>query len=286
MWDTIAKETGGRATAQLFPENNHFKEGDPNPLDEVLAGRVEFLTLAGNGLSALAPAADVQATPYAFRTVDQVYKALDGDLGAYLADELKAKGVYAIPGGCFENGFHQISSTNKPIRSAADLKGLKMRVPGSRLYQDFFRSLGADVHVMNINRIYSALKSGEVEAQDDPLDVVELLKFYEVQKFVSMTDHSWSGYNMLTNLKVWQGLPANVRDVIESNTRKFAKLQRADTDKLNEDLRRDLDRRGMAFNTPDPAGFRAALKPFYPRWKAAIGSKAWDLLEGHVGKLG
>ena len=122
--------------------------------------------------------------------------------------------------------------------------------------------------------------------RSDPLDVVELLKFYEVQKFVSMTDHSWSGYNMLTNLKVWQGLPANVRDVIESNTRKFAKLQRADTDKLNEDLRRDLDRRGMAFNTPDPAGFRAALKPFYPRWKAAIGTKAWDLLEGHVGKLG
>ena len=286
MWAAVGAETGGRVHVQIFPENNHLKDGDPNPLDLVVRGELEFLTLAGNGLSSLVPAADVQATPFAFRNPDQVYRAMDGDLGDYLRDELKTKGVYAVPGGCFENGFHQITCTTKPIRTAADLKGLKMRVPGSALYQDFFRSLGAEVHTMNINRIYAALKSGEVEAQDDPLDVVELFKFYEVQKYASMTDHSWSGYNMLANLKVWQGLPADVQRSIETNTRKFARLQRADTDALNERLREDLTKRGMIFNDADTASFRAALAPFYPRWKQAIGQRAWDLLEGHAGRLG
>lgn len=287
MWANVERETGGRVAVQIFPENNHFKEGDPDPLSLVLDGQLEFLTLAGNGLSALVPAADVQATPFAFRTVAQVYSAMDGDLGAYLRGELTAKGVYAVPGGCFENGMHQISTASRVIRNAADMKGLKIRVPGSKLYRDFFASLGADVHPMNINSMYAALKSGEVEAQDDPLDVVELFKLYEVQKHISMTDHSWSGYNMLANLKIWRSLPETIRQTVEENVQKAARAQRADTDAFNAGLRKDLEKRGMMFvDDPDRDSFRAALSSFYPRWKEAVGSRAWAILESHVGRLG
>lgn len=287
MWANVEKETGGRVTVQIFPQNNNFKEGDPDPLSLVRDGRLEFLTLAGNGLSALVPAADIQATPFAFRSVAQVYTAMDGDLGAYLRDELTAKGVYAVPGGCFENGMHQISTASRLIRNASDMKGLKIRVPGSKLYRDFFASLGADVHPMNINSMYAALKSGEVEAQDDPLDVVELFKLYEVQKHISMTDHSWSGYNMIANLKLWRSLPEPIRQSIEKSVRNAARAQRADTDSLNTDLRKDLEMRGMMFvDNPDRDSFRAALASFYPRWKAAVGARAWNILESHVGRLG
>jgi TRAP-type C4-dicarboxylate transport system substrate-binding protein len=214
-----------------------------------------------------------------------VYRALDGALGAYLRTELLAKGIYALPGGCFENGMHQITS-NRPIRTAADLKGLKMRVPGTPAYQDFFKSLGAEITTVNLTRTYDALKSGQVEAQDDPWDVVELFKFYEVQKYGIVTDHSWSGYNMLASQKIWTTLPTDVQRVIEDNTRKYVALQRADNDALNIDLRRDLEGKGMMFIEADQASFRASLAAFYPRWKTHIGQRTWDLLEAEVGHLG
>src|SRR5882672_5599684 len=278
MWAAVKAETNGRVDVQIV----HTDGG----LDNLVKGDLAFTTLAGNGLASLLPAADVQATPYGFRNPGQVYRAMDGALGEYLRGELRAKAIYAVPGGCFESGRHQITSATRPIRTAADFQGLKIRVPGSPVYQDFFKSLGAQIVTTNLTRTYDALKSGLVEAQDDPWDVVELFKFYEVQKYASITDHSWSGYNMLASMKVWQSLPADVQSVIETNTRKFVALQRADNDALNIELRRDLEKKGMVFNDADKASFRASLASFYPRWKQHIGQRAWDLLEAQVGKLG
>jgi tripartite ATP-independent transporter DctP family solute receptor len=285
MWDAVKAETGGRVQVEIFPENNHFKDGDPDPLGLLIHGELEFYTLAGNGLAAIVPAANVQATPFAFRTQSQVYRAIDGDIGDYLREELKAKGIYAFPHGCFENGFHQITCATRPIRNASDLQGLKIRAPGNAAYLEFWKTLGALPMGMNINKMYEALKAGVVEAQEDPLDVAELFHLYEVQKYMSMTNHSWSGYNQLANLKIWQGLPADIRQSIERNTVKFVRLQRADTASLNKELRGRLTQRGMIFNDADVGSFRAKLGPFYARWKQSIGDRAWSLLEAHVGKL-
>jgi tripartite ATP-independent transporter DctP family solute receptor len=278
MWAAIKAETNGRVDVQIT-------RGDAG-LDMLVGGGIAFITLAGNGLASLVPAADVQATPYAFRNPAQVHAAIDGELGAYLREELRAKGVYALPSGCFENGMHQITSNSRPIRTAADFKGLKIRIPGSPVYQDFFRSMGAEIVTLNLTRLYDGLKAGMAEAQDDPWDVVELFKLYEFQKYASVTEHSWSGYNLLASQKVWQGLPADVQRVIETNTKKYVALQRADNDALNNTLRADLAKRGMIFNEVDKASFRPALAAFYPKWKQHIGTRAWDMLEAHVGHLG
>jgi tripartite ATP-independent transporter DctP family solute receptor len=279
MWAAVRAETNGRVDIQID------RSADAG-LDTLVGGALAFMTLAGNGLASLVPAADVQATPYGFRNPQQVYAALDGALGAYLREEMRAHGIYAIPNGCFENGMHQITCSTKPIRTAADLQGLKMRIPGTPFYQDFFKSLGAEITTVNLTRTYEALKSGRVEAQDDPWDVVELFKFYEVQKYASVTDLSWSGYNLLASRKIWDGLPADVQGIIERNTKKYVALQRGDNDALNADLRRDLEAKGMVFNDADQSSFRASLAAFYPRWKQHIGTRAWDILESQVGTLG
>jgi TRAP-type transport system periplasmic protein len=285
MWDAVKSETGGRVQVEIFPENNHFKDGDPDPLKLLMDGDLEFYTNSGNGLAAIVPAANVQATPFAFRTDSQVYKAMDGDIGRYLREELNAKGIYMLPGGCFENGFHQITCATRPIRAAADLEGLKIRAPGNAIYLEFWKTLGAIPAGMNINKMYDALKAGVVEAQEDPLDVAELFHLYEVQKYMSMTNHSWSGDNLIANLKIWQGLPEDVRQSIERNAVKYTRLQRADTASFNGELRPQLTKQGMIFNEVDVASFRAKLGPFYADWKKSIGDRAWSLLEGHVGKL-
>jgi len=112
-------------------------------------------------------------------------------------------------------------------------------------------------------------------------------QFEKIAAAAHTRSHSWSGYNLVANLKVWQGLPADVQHVIERNTMKFTDLQRSDTNALNgPEARAHLTARGMIFTDPDTASFRAGLGPYYARWKASIGQKATSLLEGHVGRLG
>ena len=285
MWAAVKAETRGRVNVQTFAENNQLPGGDPAALQMVVSGELDFFTLNGGLIGPVVPAMNVQSIPFAFKTVSQVFAAFDGDLGEHLRTEASTKGLYAVPRGCFDNGFHQITCTTKPIHTAADLQGVKMRTPNAPIYLDTWTTLGATPVAININKLHEALKVGAADAQTNPLAIAELMKLYEVQKYVSMTNHMWSGFNLLANLKLWQRLPADVQVVIERNVTKYTKLQRADNEALNTQLRTQLAHQGMTFNDADTASFRVRLGPFYTRWKDQLGQRTWSLLEAHVGKL-
>lgn len=285
MWAAVKTETGGRVDVATFADNDKLPGSDPAALKMLVDGELDFFTLNGGLIGTVVPAVNVQGIPFAFRDEAQVYHAIDGDLGAYLAKEMASKGIYAVPRACFENGFRQITCSVRPIQTAKDLNGIKMRTPDTPVYVECWKALGATPVVFNFDKIYEVLKTHEADAQDNPLNVAELLKLYEVQKYISLTNHIWSGFNLIANLKMWQGLPADVQRIIERNAEKYVKLQRDDTDKMNHDLPPRLTQRGMVINQPDAASFRARLGGYYARWKDTIGSKAWALLESHVGKL-
>jgi tripartite ATP-independent transporter DctP family solute receptor len=286
MWAAIEKETGGRVHCTVSPDNNQTPGSDPAVLKMLVEGQLDFFNLNGGIIGNVVPPVNVQGLPFAFRNEQQVYKAIDGDLGAYLGQEMRAKGIYAVPGACFENGFRQVSSSLRPIRTAADLQGFKMRSPDAPIYVECWKALGATPVVANFDKLYEVLKTKTADGQDNPLNIVELLKLYEVQQFESMTSHIWSGFNLIANLKKWESFPADVQKVIQRNAVKYARLQRNDNDTLNASLRSTLAKRGMMFNDVDPASFRAPLGAYYARWKQEIGQKTWSLLESHVGKMG
>lgn len=286
MWAAVKTETGGRVDTATFADNDHIPGSDPAALKMLVDGELDFFTLNGGLIGTAVPAVNVQGIPFAFHDEAQVYRAIDGDLGEYLAKEMAAKGIYAVPRGCFENGFRQITCSVRPIRTAEDLNGIKMRTPDTPIYVECWRALGATPVVFNFDKIYEVLKTRQADAQDNPLNVAELLKLYEVQKYISLTNHIWSGFNLIANLKMWQGLPSDVQRIIQRNAEKYVKLQRNDTDKMNHDLPPRLQQRGMMINQPEAASFRARLGDYYARWKDTIGSKTWALLESHVGKLG
>jgi len=285
MWTAVKAETGARVDVQTFAENDHLAGGDPAAFKMLVSGELDFFTLNGGVIGTIVPAMNVQNVPFSFRAQAQVYDALDGDLGDYLRGEMRSKGIYGVPRGCFENGMHQITCATKPIRAADDLNGLKMRSPAAPIYVDAWKTLGTEVVVANLDQLYETLKSGAAEAQADPFAIIELLKLYEVQKYVSITNHTWSGFNLITNLKLWERLPKSAQESIERNVAKFARLQRADNDALNVEARELLVKQGMTFNAAETASFRAKLKPFYARWKETLGQKCWNLLEAHAGKL-
>src|SRR5579863_5370710 len=286
MWDAVKTETNGRVQVQTFADNNKIAGGDPAALNMLGSGEVDVFTLIGGSIGTLVPAMKVQGLLFAFHTPAQVFDSLDGAMGDYLREEMKTKGIYAIPKGCFDNGFHQITCSTRPIRTVDDLQGLKIRTPDAPIYVEAWKAMGASPVVANFNKLYETLKSGAADAQTNPLAVAELLKLYEVQKYVSMTNHGWSGFNLLANWKLWQRFPAGVQAVIERNVVKFVRLQREELSALNTEFRTKLATQGMTFNEADTSSFRPRLTAYYAHWKETVGERAWSLLEGHVGKLG
>src|SRR6266516_5302196 len=114
-----------------------------------------------------------------------------------------------------------------PIRSADDLRGVKMRVPDGQMFRDVFTALEAQPVTINIRELYQALKERRVDGQENPLVITEVNKLYEVTRYVSVTNHMWSGFNLLANLGFWNGLPPDVQEVVQRNVKKYVALQRA-----------------------------------------------------------
>ena len=174
-----------------------------------------------------------------------------------------------------------------PINAPEDLKGFKIRVPVSPLWTSMFKAFGSAPASININEAYSAMQTKIVEGQENPLALIDLYKFYEVQKFVSITNHMWDGFWTLANGRVWAALPKDLQDVVERNLNAAAKQERDDVRALNASLQGALSQKGMAFNSTDPQLFRAALRNagFYAEWKEKYGAQAWAVLESQVGAL-
>ena len=287
LWEQVKKETGGRLTVTVYPQNNNIPGSDPAALDMLQSGELEFFTLMGGILGRKVPVAEIQGLPFAFTSHAQVHRANDGALGEYLGRECAAKGIYRFQYGLLENGFRHISMVERPVRTADDLRGVKIRVPDGQMFRDLFTSLEAQPVTVNIRELYEALKARRVDAQENPLVITEVNKLYEVTRYISITNHMWSGFNLLANLKFWEGLPADVQEVVQRNVKKYVAAQRAYTNSLNRELETTLAARGMVFNTADVTTFRQKLGGgFYQRWKSQFGATAWSLLEEQVGRLG
>lgn len=286
LWATVAEETGGRIRVTTYALNDNIPGSDPEALQMLRTGELDFFTIMGGILGEVVPVAEAQGIPFAFGTNAQVYAAVDGSLGDLLRRECATQGMYAVRGGCFENGFRHITSATRPIRNIEDLQGLRLRTPNAAMFTDAFRSLGAEPVIINVAELYEGLASGRAEAQENPLIIAETFRLYEIQRYASLTNHMWSGFNLLSNLDLWNSLSADDQTIIETNTAKFVALQRADNTRINQELEAGLAGRGMVINTADTSGFRARLGDFYSRWQEHIGSEAWAILESYAGRLG
>ena len=286
MWAAVKTETNGRVDTEVFAENAGIQGSDPAALKMVISGELDFFTLMGGILGQAVPVAEVQQVPFAFKTANDAHAAADGVLGAYLREEMAAKGLHGFPVMAFDNGMRQTSTTSRPILIPGDFDGIRIRLPAGQMFTDTFRALGAEPVTINVNQIYDGIKNGKVDAQENPLAVTEVFKLYEVQKHMAMTNHMWSGFNLMANLALWRKLPADIQAAIERNATKYVRLQRDDQGAFNGGLRKTLTERGMVFNDVDQELFRARMAPVYAVWKEKLGARCWALLEGHVGKLG
>lgn len=282
--ERILEATDGRVEIRVFP--NSQLGTDTDMLSQVRSGAIEFFSLSGLILSTLVPPASINGVGFAFKNYDQVWSAMDGRLGAFVRAEIGKRGLFAYE-HMFDNGFRQTTTSNRPVKTPDDFKGLKMRVPVSPLWTSMFQALGASPASINFAEVYSALQTRIVDGQENPLSLIETAKLYEVQKYCSLTNHMWDGFWLLANRRALDRLPADAQAVVAREMSAAAMAERADIAKLNVDVRGVLEGRGLVFNDVDPAAFREALKQagFYKEWRGKYGEDAWRVLEDSVGAV-
>jgi len=281
---SIMRETKGGVELKMF--TNGQMGGDTDMLSQIRAGGIDFFPIPGAILSTLVPVAAIDSVGYAFKNYAQVWAAMDGELGAHIRGAIAQTGLVVME-RIWDNGFRQITSSSRPIKVPADLKGFKIRVLTSGLWTSMFKSLGAAPTSINFNEVYSALQTSVVEGQENPLAIIKASRFNEVQKYCSLTSHIWSGFWFLSNGPRWARLPPEVREVVAMHINAAALAQRQDVAALNANLETELTARGMTFNRPAPDAFQAELRKtgFYAEWRGKYGEAAWSLLEKYAGKL-
>lgn len=279
----IMEESDGRVDIQVFPSNQ--LGADTDVLGQLRSGGVEFFLLSPLILSTLIPNAAVNGVGFAFPNYNAVWAAMDGELGAYARAEIE-KGGLIVQEKIWDNGFRQTTSSRGAIASPADFEGMKIRVPVSPLWTSMFTALGAAPTAINFAEVYSALQTGIVDGQENPLAIISTSKLNEVQKFCSLTNHMWDGFWMLGNRRAWGALPEDLQAIVSKNFNDAAMSQRQDVMALNQSLRDDLEAAGMTINEVDPAPFEQKLREagFYAEWKGKFGDEAWAILERSVGR--
>lgn len=284
MAAAIKAETNGRFDLQIFPSSQ--LGSDTDTLSQVRSGGVEFFTLSGLILSTLVPAASINGIGFAFPDYATVWKAMDGELGAYVRQQI-AKANLVVMDKIWDNGFRQTTSSTKPINTPDDLKGFKIRVPVSPLWTSMYKAFESAPTSINFNEVYTALQTKVVDGQENPLAIVSTAKLNEVQKYCSLTNHMWDGFWFLANRRAWERLPEDVRAIVAKHVNAAGVKEREDVAKLNGNLQQELASKGMVFNQPDPGPFRDKLRKagFYSEWKGKYGDEAWALLERAAGTL-
>jgi len=223
--------TKGRVKIEIYPNSTLYK--DKEELEALQLGAVQMLapTLGKFGPMGLRDF-EVFDLPYLFDSFDQVHLVTQGPIGKQLLDQLDAKGIKGL--AFWDNGFKQMSA-NKPLRKPDDFKGLRMRIFSSKVLDAQMRALGAQPQVLAASEIYTSMQSGLVDGGENTESTFYQFKMYEVQKHLTLSSHGYVGYAVVANKKFWEGLPPDIRAVLEDALAKATVFGNRITKKENED---------------------------------------------------
>ena len=281
----ILKQSNGQLAIDVFP--NSQLGSDTDMISQVRSGAIEMMSTASGVFATLIPSAAVAVTPFVFADLPAAFRAMDGDLGAHIRAGFTKVNLVPL-GKAWDHGFRHVTMSTKPINTVQDLQGVKLRVPATPVLQQTFKALGASPTTIGIGEAYTALQTKVVDGQENGLAIIEAQRFYEVQKYCSLTGHAWECFWIAANPRAWSAVPENLRQIA---SRAFEDARGEDAGSamatLNASLQDSLSKRGLTFNTVNPQPFREALQKAgaYKEWKGKFGDETWALLEKYSGKL-
>ena len=211
----VEKQSGNRIKVQLFPLAQLAGGNQRSELEMVQSGAIDASLESSILLSLIDQRWSVFSLPWMFRDYDEANLVLNSTLGERMLEFLADKNLVGLAYGV--NGFRQITNSRRPVRTPEDLKALKIRVPGIKMYIDLFKHLGADPSSMNFGEVFTALSQKTMDGQENPLTVINSRRLYEVQDYLSIWDYSFDPIILCMNKSVWERYDEKDRELIRSS---------------------------------------------------------------------
>ena len=256
----VEAESKGEIKVNIFPQAQ--LGGERDLAEGVRMGTIEIASVAAGNLAGFVPELQLFGIPFLFPTAKQVYAVLDGEVGKDIAAIMASKGFVSL--AFWEVGFRNMTNNTRPIKTPEDMKGLKIRVQESKIWIQFMNRLGAVATPIPFGELYSALQQKVVDGQENPVATIYSMKFYEVQKYLSLTGHTYEPAHVIANPKWFNGLDPKHQSIILKAAADAAVYQRqtlADKDKERFEV---IKKAGVVIEeNPDKAAFAKATEDLY-----------------------
>ncbi len=271
----VEARTNGLVDVQEFHSSQLGK--DKEMMEAVRLGSGSpHLVAPSTVLPATAPIFGFQELPFLFKDRAHVERVLEGRVGDRLATHLEKKGYVIL--GYWENGFRKITNNIRPIRTPADLKGIKLRTPKSPARMELFRTLGASPTSMSFKEVYSALQQGVIDGQENPYAQIVSANFHEVQKYLSISNHVYTPAYLIGNKKWFEGLPRDIQYVLVNAAHEAGRYARNKGAELDEELFKRLEGK-IKVNEIDRGSFEKASQSLYDQYPKKFGADGKFILD-------
>ena len=262
MADLVKERTNGKTTIKVFSGSAVGSENDL--LEKVKLGAVTMARVSSASLHNICQVTRVPALPFLFKSVDQQHKVLDSDIGEQILKSCEKAGFVGL--AWYDSGARSTYTRNKPLRTLADAKGMKIRVQQSDLSVAMVEAMGANAMPMPMGEVYTALKTGLVDAAENNFPTYESAHHYEVAKFYSLSDHTMTPEILVFSKRQWDKLSPEDQKVIRQAAKDSVPYMRKEWAEREEKSRKAVELAGVQVIETDRAPFQTAMKPVYDRF--------------------
>ena len=284
--DLVAKNTNGRIEVKVFPQSQLANGSQKAELEMLQSGVIDMTWDSPIILALfLDKRFDVFNLPWLYPSMEVANKVADGPMGALAMKWLEEKGITGL--GIGVNGYRELTNSKHPITTPDDMKGIKFRVAGSKLYLETFKLLGANAVTMSFGEVFTSLQQGVIDGQENPTAIIDSSKLYEVQKYLTMWHYSFDPLVLCVNKKLFDSLSPADQAAIRAAAKEAVAYERAVSAEEEKRLPEELKKKGMQVNNLTPAqiaAFRTKVQPVYAMVQEAIGVDNMKLMLAEVEK--
>ena len=211
--ELVEEKSGGAITIDVFPNDTLAGGNSTKGVEYIATGGSDLGAYATCVLANIEPKMSVATIPWTFKSYEEAREVIDTTGGEYYAELLANKGITYL--GSFHNGFRQLTNSKRAVTTPEDLKGLKIRVPGSEVYMSFFSALGANPTAMSWSEVFTAIQQGTIDGQENGCSVTKSAKMDEIQDYMTIWNYSYESDLFVANTKVWEGLEENTQELLQ-----------------------------------------------------------------------
>lgn len=265
--DAVHQRSGGRIEIEIH--HSESLGSDSQMAESLMLGKLDLSINSQGPIAAYIEKLNVIGLPFMFSSPAQAYRVLDGDIGAEIAKDLERKNMKIL--AYWDNGFRQITNNKRPLTTSVDLQGLRIRTPEDKLTTAIFKALGADPTPLAFGKLHEALRQDLFDGQENPLTNIYYSRLYEVQKYLSITNHKYECCPLVVSLRTWRTLPEELQKVLQEAALEFANRHREMNGRMDVELLARMEADGMLVNQADSEEMRGKCLEVYKDFEKVFG---------------